>query len=97
MEHNGHENGYRFKVIEDYSSSLATPISLNKFSQIQSTSNVGACGLLLQVNATYLIRGHVYEGQLHINMCTTYAKVLHEVPAVAEAKAMLANLYNELC
>lgn len=95
---NDQTNNYKVAVLFDNTPFLATPHSVSQATHLRTASSSAACGVNLQVGATYLIKSHLPANlALTANLCSTYAKVLPHVPTAQEAKELFANLYKAEC
>ncbi len=91
-------NEYSFEVIDDRTPELAKHSSLKMVKTIQSNSNSAACGVHLDTNAVYLLKGSLSdESVASIFLCSGAWKKLPQVPTQSESKALLDALYLAQC
>ena len=102
VQTNDFTSTYSIKVLYDNTPYLATRRSIKKARHLYSASDSAACGLELQVNTIYLMKGRLTSDgannlRLEADLCTTYAETLPQVPTAAEAKQLFTDLYKSKC
>src|SRR5699024_8926625 len=87
---------YSFKLVHDFTASLVDHQSIAKFDKITTGIYGAVCGVTLQLNTTYLIKGTLVD-EPHIGLCNSYVKALDHVPGENEAKALFEDMYKLDC
>ena len=95
--HNGLQNVYFFKFIADRTPALAQHRSLSPFSEIRSNSHAVSCGVVLQADGVYLLKGSLLNGSPSLNACSAVARKLEHIPTEAESKALFDQLVLSQC
>ena len=91
------ENKFSFKIIADQTPALADKKSLKKYKYIRSGLDSAACGIDLEVGATYLLKGSMSLNKPSVWACSSYVQKLGKVPTRYESKRMLNRLYAKQC
>lgn len=91
------QNQYSFELIEDRTSALADHSSLKNTKTINSNTNSAACGVHLETNSVYLLKGSLLNERASVWICSASWKKLPQVPTQSESKALLDALYVEQC
>lgn len=85
-----------YKLLQDGSPNLADGQAIANQSYLTTAENSALCGVYLEVNSTYLIRGQRGD-HLHLNSCNSYIKRLDHIPDKSEAQQLFSDLVKRFC